>query len=156
MKIWILRHGHAEAMAASDELRALTDEGRKDVLRVATQLAAEPLQAILASPYRRAQQTADVVQQQLQTLRGVSTAAWLTPDDDPRQVLSFLTERAESTLLLVSHQPLVSKLISLLVEGNTSGHYPMPPAGLACVELDLPAAGLGQLRLLTSPALLHS
>lgn len=143
-------------MAASDEHRALTDAGCKEVLAMAAQLAGEPLQAILASPYRRAQETANLVQQQLQTLRGVSTAAWLTPDDDPRQALSFLTERSESTLLLVSHQPLASKLISLLVEGNTSGHYPMPTAGLACIDLDLPAAGLGELRLLTSPALLHS
>ena len=143
-------------MAASDEHRALTDAGCKEVLAMAAQLAGEPLQAILASPYRRAQETANLVQQQLQTLRGVSTAAWLTPDDDPRQALSFLTERSESTLLLVSHQPLVSQLISLLVEGNTSGHYTMPTAGLACIDLDLPAAGLGELRLLTSPALLHS
>lgn len=123
---------------------------------MAAQLIGEPVDTILASPYRRAQETAQLVQTQLQLRRGVSTAAWLTPDDDPRQVLNFLAERTESTLLLVSHQPLVSQLIGLLVDGNRNGHYPMPTAGLACVELDLPAAGLGQLRVLTSPASLRS
>ena len=152
MKIWILRHGQAEGLAPSDELRALTDEGREEVQVMAAQLAGQSLDAVLASPYLRAQQTAQIVQQQIQLRRGVATVAWLTPDDDPRRVLDFLAERAEQNLLLVSHQPLVSQLISLLVEGNRAGHYPMPTAGLACIELDFPAAGLGQLRLLTSPA----
>ena len=156
MKIWILRHGQAEGLAPSDELRALTEEGREEAYLVATQLADQPIDAILASPYLRAQQTADIVQKQLQLRWGVATAGWLTPDDDPRRVLDFLAERAEQNLLLVSHQPLVGQLISLLIDGNRAGHYPMPTAGLACVELDIPAAGLGLLRLLTSPAELRS
>lgn len=152
MNIWILRHGQAEGLAASDELRALTTEGQEEALLMATQLAGQSIDAILASPYRRAQQTAQVVQSQLQVRRGVATAAWLTPDDDPRRVLKFLAERSEANLLLVSHQPLVSQLVSLLVEGHRAGHYPMPTAGLARIELDFPAAGLGQLRLLISPS----
>lgn len=156
MNIWILRHGQAEGWAPSDELRALTAQGQEEVRLMATQLAGQPVDAILASPYLRAQQTADIVQKQLQIRRGVATAAWLTPDDDPRRVLDFLEERSERNLILVSHQPLVSQLISLLVEGNRTGHYPMPTAGLACIELDFPAAGLGQLRLLSSPANLRS
>lgn len=156
MKIWILRHGEAEAMAPSDEQRALTSQGREEALMMAAQLLDEPLDTILASPYLRAQETARLVQGRLQVRRGVSTAAWLTPDDEPGQVLAFLAERSEKNLLLVSHQPLVGQLISLLVEGNRGGHYPMPTAGLACIELDLPAAGLGQLRVLTSPAQLRT
>ncbi|MFO7703676.1 MAG: phosphohistidine phosphatase SixA [Halopseudomonas sp.] len=156
MRIWILRHGQAEGLATRDELRALTGKGREEVRLMATQLAGQPMDAILASPYLRAQQTAQVVQNQLQLRRGVTTVGWLTPDDDPRQVLDFLAERPEANVLLVSHQPLVSQLISLLVEGNLAGHYPMPTAGLASIELDLPAAGLGQLRLLTAPAQLPS
>ena len=76
----------------------------------------------------------------------------MTPDDDPRQALDFLGERSERNVLLVSHQPLVGQLISLLVEGHRRGHYPMPTAGLACIEMDFPAAGIGQLRLLSSPS----
>lgn len=152
MRIWILRHGQAEGLAPSDEVRALTAEGRAEAQLMATVLTDQSIDTVLASPYLRAQQTAEIVHRHLKVKRGVATAAWLTPDDDPRKVLDFLAERSEQNLLLVSHQPLVSQLISLLVEGNRNGHYPMPTAGLACVELDFPAASLGHLRLLTSPA----
>ncbi|PKM05147.1 MAG: phosphohistidine phosphatase SixA [Gammaproteobacteria bacterium HGW-Gammaproteobacteria-6] len=152
MKLWILRHGQAEAMAASDQRRALTAEGVNEVHSMAALLQSQPLDCILASPYLRAQQTARLISDSLGHARGVATAAWLTPDDDPLQVLDFIAERSESHLLLVSHQPLVGQLISLLVEGHRRGHYPMPTAGLACVELDFPAAGLGRLSLLSCPA----
>lgn len=152
MRIWILRHGQAESMAASDPLRALTEQGRAEVEAMLQVFGNEPLDAILASPYRRAQQTAELVSCGLGHSRGVATAAWLTPDDNPAQVLDFLAERGERHLLLVSHQPLVGQLISLLVEGHKRGHYPMPTAGLACIDVDFPAAGIGQLRLLTSPS----
>lgn len=151
MKIWILRHGQAESMAASDPERALTDYGRREASVVAKLLDGEPLDNILASPYLRAQQTAELVSSRVAYPRGIATAAWLTPDDDPHQVLDFLAERNERSLLLVSHQPLVGQLISLLIEGHKGGHYPMPTAGLACVEVDFPAAGIGHLQLLTSP-----
>ncbi|MFN3579524.1 MAG: phosphohistidine phosphatase SixA [Pseudomonas sp.] len=152
MRLWILRHGQAQAMAATDPQRELTPWGRREVLEVASQLKGAGLQAIVASPYVRAQQTAELVSERLEHARGIATAAWLTPDDDPRQVLDYLAERSESELLLVSHQPLVSQLIGLLVDGNRSAHYPMPTAGLACIDMDFPAAGLGHLQLLTSPA----
>lgn len=151
MKVWILRHGQAEAMAVSDPERALTLRGREEVRKVAQLLAGEPLDTILASPYVRAQQTAEQVCRGISYPRAIATAAWLTPDDDPRQALDFLAERTERHLLLVSHQPLVSQLVSLLVDGHRGGHYPMPTAGLACIEMDFPAAGIGQLLMLTSP-----
>lgn len=152
MRIWILRHGQAEPMAPTDAQRSLTDTGRAEAITMARQLAGEPLDVILASPYVRAQQTAALVQQTIGYTRSIATAAWLTPDDDPRQAVEYLGERSEANLLLVSHQPLVSQLVSLLVEGHRQGHYPMPTAGLACVDLDVAASGLGSLSSLLSPA----
>lgn len=115
-------------------------------------LEQQPLDAILASPYLRAQQTAALVRSELNFPHDVGTAPWLTPDDQPSEALRFLSERSESNLLLVSHQPLVSQLVSLLVEGNRSSHYPMPTAALAGIELDFVAAGLGNLLALCVPA----
>lgn len=152
MRIWILRHGQAEPDAPTDAERSLTDVGRDEVCRVARLLVDEPLDAVLASPYRRAQQTAEAVCLQIGFARGISTVPWLTPDDEPAQCIDFLAERAESNLLLVSHQPLVGQLVSLLVEGHRRGHYFMPTAGLVCLDTDFVAAGLAQLRLLTHPA----
>ncbi|KTT42489.1 phosphohistidine phosphatase, partial [Pseudomonas oryzihabitans] len=79
MKLWLLRHGEAEARAPSDELRELTVAGRAAVLRSAAQLQDADLQLILASPYVRARQTAVLVQQHLAWAGELHTAAWATP-----------------------------------------------------------------------------
>ncbi len=152
MRVWILRHGQAEARASSDPERALTEDGRAEVARIAALLHGQPIDMLLASPYRRAQQTAEIVRDVIGFTQGIATVPWLTPDDEPSLCVDFLAERPESHLLLVSHQPLVSQLVSLLVEGNRRGHYPIPTAGLACLDTDFIAAGLARLSLLTNPA----
>ena len=148
MKLWLLRHGEAEPHASRDSERRLTAHGRKEVLQSAARLAGLPLDGILASPYVRAQQTAELVREALGLVEPVGTAPWLTPDDDPREVLGFLDERSERNLLLVSHQPLVGALGGLLVHGNRRDPLPMSTASLAELEGDFglaasPAARLG-------------
>lgn len=152
MRLWVLRHGQAEAQAASDAQRNLTEHGREEVLGMSRRLQQQVPEVILASPYVRAQQTAELVRRQLQMRRGVVTVDWATPDDDPLAVLDHLAERSESTILLVSHQPLVGLLLSLAVEGHRQAHFPMPTAGLACLDMVLPAAGTAELLHLSNPA----
>lgn len=65
MKLWVLRHGEAEPRANSDAERRLTAHGREQVVRSAAHLLGQPLQAIIASPYVRAQQTAALVHETL-------------------------------------------------------------------------------------------
>ncbi len=142
VKLWLLRHGEAEPHASRDSERRLTAHGRKEVLQSAARLAGLPLDGILASPYVRAQQTAELVREALGLVEPVGTAPWLTPDDDPREVLGFLDERSERNLLLVSHQPLVGALGGLLVHGNRRDPLPMSTASLAELEGDFAAAGL--------------
>lgn len=132
----------AEPHASRDSERRLTAHGRKEVLQSAARLAGLPLDGILASPYVRAQQTAELVREALGLVEPVGTAPWLTPDDDPREVLGFLDERSERNLLLVSHQPLVGALGGLLVHGNRRDPLPMSTASLAELEGDFAAAGL--------------
>lgn len=152
MRIWILRHGQATPTADSDASRELTEAGRAEVVGMLQQLTGEPLDGVLASPYRRAQQTAELAQRELNYDREIETVAWLTPDASPVDVLRKLAERDESDLLLVSHQPLVGQLISLLLDGHKRGHYPMPTAGLACLEAPLAVAGAASLISLSNPS----
>lgn len=152
MRLWILRHGEAEPTAASDAERQLTDHGRAEVASMAPQLEGHALEAIIASPYRRAQQTAELMRQELGFRRSSITVDWLTPDSDPLMVLDQLADRVEGELLLVSHQPLVGQLLSLLLDGHRQRHYPMPTAGLACLDMVLPAAGVASLISLDDPA----
>lgn len=145
MKLWILRHGEAHSEARSDAERQLTTRGRDEVLKSAAHLLGKPLHLIIASPYVRAQQTAELVHQVLGLNEPIMTVPWLTPDSDPQQVLSQLDRYSMDDVLLVSHQPLVGALVGLLVEGHYREAQPMNTASLAELEGDFPLAGLMEL-----------
>lgn len=148
MRLWLLRHGEAEPRARTDAERELTRHGRKEVLHSAAQLAGRPLGAILASPYVRAQQTAELVRDALGFDAPVGTAPWATPDSDPREALNYLAERAEQDILLVTHNPFVSELAGLLIHGHRQEPVPMSTASLVELEGDLLIPGLMSLRAL--------
>ena len=140
MKVWILRHGEAEGHAPTDAERNLTEHGRAEVLRSAAHLIGQPLGAIIASPYVRAQQTAQLVRDVLGFQPEIRTVPWLTPDGDVQRVLEKLD--SDDDVLLVSHQPLVGSLISFLQHGHQRQPQPMYTASLAQLEGDFPLAGL--------------
>ena len=140
MKVWILRHGEAQAHARTDAERNLTEHGRAEVLRSAAHLIGQPLGAIIASPDVRAQQTAQVVRDVLGFQPEIRTVPWLTPDGDVQRVLEKLD--SDDDVLLVSHQPLVGSLISFLQHGHQRQPQPMYTASLAELEGDFPLAGL--------------
>lgn len=152
MKLWILRHGEAQNRARTDAERELTDNGRAEVLSSAASLMGQPLRWIIASPYVRAQQTAELVRQALGFSEAVVTVPWLTPDSDPRKVLDNLDLYASDTVLVVSHQPLVGSLIGLAVHGNLQQAEPMHTASLAELEADFPLAGAMELMGVRHPA----
>lgn len=151
MKLWVLRHGEAEQRANTDAERRLTAHGREQVMRSAAHLLGQPLQAIIASPYVRAQQTAALVHEALGFERAVQTVPWLTPDSDPQQVITELDKLGLEQVLLVSHQPLVGSLVGLLEHGHFRDPAPMSTATLAELEGDWPLAGLMTLRRLLRP-----
>lgn len=141
MRLWLLRHGEAEARAPSDELRELTMVGRAAVLRSAAQLQGADLQLILASPYVRARQTAAVVQQQLAWAGELHIADWATPDGEPERALAELDLQGVERLLLVTHNPFVGDLAGWLLHGHRQAPVPMGTACLLCLEAPLPLAG---------------
>lgn len=141
MKLWILRHGEARPQTSSDAARELTAHGGEQVRGSAVHLQGLPLQKIIASPYERARQTAELVRQVLDFQQQVSIAPWLTPDSNPRQVLAELDEQDAEHVLLVSHQPLVGALTGLLVHGSYQHAQPMGTATLVELEGDDILAG---------------
>jgi len=141
VKLWVLRHGEAEPQARSDDQRNLTEHGRRQVLRSAAHLLGQPLDAIIASPYVRAQQTAALVHQALVFGKDVVTVPWLTPDSDPDRVLRELDSLGLANVLLVSHQPLVGQLVGLLHSGSRQDSAPMSTASLAELDGDWALAG---------------
>ncbi|MDH0649032.1 phosphohistidine phosphatase SixA [Pseudomonas sp. GD03858] len=151
MKLWVLRHGEAESRANTDAERRLTAHGREQVLHSAARLLGQPLQAIIASPYVRAQQTAALVHGALGFAEPVRTVPWLTPDSDVQQVIAQIERLGLEHVLLVSHQPLVGALVGMLEHGHLQQAVPMSTASLAELEGDWPLAGLMTLRGLYAP-----
>ncbi len=151
LRLFILRHGQAEPYTADDDGRQLVEAGRAEVLSVIDFCLPElqSLAAIWVSPLVRARQTAGLVEDRLGP-RAARSESLLTPEADPRALLAALQEHVWATpqpgpLLLVSHQPLVGRLLDLLT-GDARGTHAMATGALACFDLEFPAAGLGQLR----------
>lgn len=145
MKLWLLRHGEAEARARTDAERNLTAAGRLEVQTSAAHLQGQPLDVILVSPYVRAQQTAEIVRQALGFTGRVETVPWLTPESDANDAMLYLDRRSEPNILLVTHQPFVGVLGGWLVHGHRDTPLPMATASLAELEGEYLAAGLLQL-----------
>ena len=133
MKLWVLRHGEAEPYGSRpDSERELTAHGRQEVLSSAARLMGQPLIAIYASPYLRAQQTAQLVREALGFEPEIRTVEWLTPEVDPDRVAEQLV--SVSNVLLVSHNPLVGNLLSYLQHGAGYPPEKVSTAGLAELE----------------------
>lgn len=152
MRIWVLRHGEAERQTQYDPDRALTARGNEDAKAAGVVLSklVSPTLQICVSPYKRAQQTAQAAALALPH-QHISTVNWLTPDIDPRVALGLLEQMRSleqsmhGDILLVSHQPLVSALLGLLIDGDYRAGPPMSPASLAEVELATLGVGCAKL-----------
>ncbi|MBV7565223.1 phosphohistidine phosphatase SixA [Pseudomonas sp. sia0905] len=152
MRLWLLRHGQAQAEARSDAARELTAHGREEVRQSLEHLRGRAL-TILVSPYVRAQQTAALVHEALALQAPLQTVPWLTPDSDPRDSLARLQKLSVTELLLVSHQPFIGALGGLLVHGHRQQPLAMHTASLALLEGEDLIAGLMTLQLLAHPEL---
>ncbi len=166
--VYILRHGQAEGMAQRDSDRALTSYGRQEAEGAARHLQEEAelrgssksgLEAfsrsllVVASPYLRAQQTADIVCESLHIKRPLITSPYVTPDQSPLEAIAALdriwTQASDEGLgmqamLVVAHLPMVSRLINHLVWGEEGQRVSMGTAYLAKLEQDLESQGVVQ------------
>lgn len=152
MELFILRHGEAEPRVTTDEARQLTAKGRSDVARVIKSSLEDlgELTHLWVSPLVRAQQTAEVVGPLIGNVEPYSTEL-LVPEADPQQLFRQLQISECQALLLVSHQPLVSKILDALC-GTANGYHSMATSSLACIDIDVIAQGTGKLRWLRHSA----
>ncbi|MBB3143357.1 phosphohistidine phosphatase SixA [Halomonas organivorans] len=151
----IMRHGEA-GWGSPDPARELTARGADEAARMGTWLAGRDDLALdrlrlLASPYRRAQQTAERLGEALGL--SVETLERITPDDSPEAVVEWLlAQDGDRPLLLVSHMPLVGGLTGLLVDGRADRGPGFPTAAIAELDAEVPAAGCARLTRFTAPA----
>ncbi len=111
-RLYLLRHGEAEFGSDRDEQRRLTDRGIDQVRQAAAKLPSSGL-TVWFSPFVRAVESARVVLEHI-TAESEHQADWLTPETPPAVALGQLESLAGRDMLLVTHNPLVTRLAAAL------------------------------------------
>lgn len=150
MKLYLLRHAEAvdatETPSGTDEERALTPRGRRRARALAHALRQRGIACdlIWTSPLVRARQTADILARGLRVGRPPVVVELLAPDQPPRPLIAELQglRPLPDALMLVGHEPHLSRLAALLCTGDPEGlDLTLKKCGLCRLELDNVRAG---------------
>jgi phosphohistidine phosphatase len=143
MNIYILRHGIAverdEWESKNDAERALTAEGKKQLRKTCRAMEKMKLDfnLILSSPYMRARRTAEIVADKLNLKKRLKFSGELQPDGNAKNFFRQLNnlKPAPESILLVGHEPYLSRTISLLISGNENAAVDFKKGGLCKLEV---------------------
>lgn len=140
MEIYILRHGIAEPArpGQADAGRRLTPEGKEKLLRIlacARKAGVEP-DVLLASPYKRAIETAELACEALKVSVPIIEVKALTPMEPSEQVWEEIRLYKDAKqILLAGHEPQLSSLVCYLI-GAPGGRVEMKKGALARIDVD--------------------
>lgn len=146
MNLFLLRHGLAADLGdpglpkdLQDAARQLTAKGKQKLWRITEALQALEIQpdVVISSPLRRATQTAQIVTEALELRKKLILTDNLAPGGSPKALVEQINELGPrvKNILLVGHEPYLSKLIALLCAGNTSAALELKKGGLAKLAL---------------------
>lgn len=136
MNLYILRHGiaveHGAAGYKNDSERPLTGKGERKVRMIAEAMEAMEISfdLILSSPLVRARQTAEIVAEALKAKKRLELTDALAPQESAKPLIEFLQDqRSVDDVLLVGHEPFLSRLISLLISGDSEASVLLKKGG---------------------------
>jgi phosphohistidine phosphatase len=157
VKLYFLRHGNAESRddwKGDDAERPLTSIGRDIVAHVAEAMAGMDLGIglVVASPLRRATETAEIAARALGLLDSSVQDRRAGPGFDADILKALLAEHGgKEAYLFIGHEPDLSKTIGSLIGG---GRVTCKKGSLACVKVKDPTSMKGELDWLLPPAIL--
>ena len=135
--LYLARHAHAASHAPSDAERPLSPEGYAQIERLAKGLRASGAvrpETIWHSNLRRAIETAQALQEQLELSAPFRQMENLAPEDDPAGLLPAIDELSQNCLI-VGHEPNLSQLASYLLAGKASfERIVFPKASILCLS----------------------
>lgn len=161
MLILVMRHGEAEPKrnkenkVGDDDARHLTQSGAAQVRGVLSMarnlLPRSRIDTLISSPILRARETAGIAKEILDVTTYVEDDS-LRATSTPFEVFEKLYQlKPDSTVMLVSHQPLVSSIVSSLLNWNEE-YYSMSPGSIARIDVEgLPQNPTGKLVFLIPP-----
>lgn len=141
MELYFLRHGIAVERGTpgykDDSERPLTPKGRRQLKKIATAMRRMELEfdIILSSPYARAKETAELVAGRYKQKRRVAFSDSLKPGGNGKNLVHQLSKLSGEKILLVGHEPDLSRLIALLIAGDESIAIDFKKAGLCKLEI---------------------
>ena len=147
MNIILISHGQAESFASDDSSRILTTQGEQQAQKTAAWLLNQgyQLDALIVSPYKRAQQTAYHLAQIFDI--PMTTCDQITPDNSPQAAFEWLDELflpESATIAVVCHMPIVARLAALLTGESVQHIAGFNVAEAQVIEMPVFAAGLGK------------
>ncbi|WP_291319022.1 phosphohistidine phosphatase SixA [Desulfonatronospira sp.] len=134
MQIYLVQHGLSRPKDEDPE-QGLSPQGEKDVRRIAETAGnyRVPVQGIVHSGKKRAEQTARIMAGTLNSAISVEAAQGLGPLDDVQAWKDKLEEL--NRFMLVGHLPFMQRLASLLVAGDQDNRViKFQNGGIVCLE----------------------
>jgi phosphohistidine phosphatase len=142
MNLFLLRHGKAQPRSPKwrpDSKRPLTREGETCMFEVARGIKALDVSfdVILTSPYVRALRTAEIVAEVYESEKLFETAH-LAPEAGANEILDEINDNfsAAGEIVLVGHEPFLSRLISTLLTGQEEIFLELKKAGFCKLTIE--------------------
>ena len=158
MKLILIRHAKAEERKKSDSViddfrRELTRAGIRRIERISPILhrLIGPIDCLITSPLKRALQTATLLHYQ-----SWKSAKWfelesLAPDTNPKLFiqwlakLALLKKKGDATIVVVGHEPHLSRLVGLLTTGKATATVVLQKSAMCVLEFKMPGMGDGKI-----------
>lgn len=152
MMVYLMRHGEAEQQALSDPARELTHKGGVDNRAVVAKLIQHSpmIDVALTSPYQRARQTSSALRMKFPQLR-MQVSKDLEPEASAYDLLDKIEQMDAMQVFLISHNPIISNLLAIMVDGTLETNRHMGTSHIACVSMDIVAPGCAELLYTLTP-----
>jgi phosphohistidine phosphatase len=143
LKIYLMRHGIASEPDGPglevDSQRPLAARGRDIINKIATALKKLDVKPdlILSSPYVRAEQTAAILAKEFDRQQHLVFSDLLVPGGKAEAIIGAIVENyMADELFIVSHEPCLSLLISILTAADLDLAINIKKGGVCCLLAD--------------------
>lgn len=141
----LMRHGQAGWNAKTDMQRSLTEQGMQFIKQLSLTNAKHfrDIQKVVCSPYLRTRQTAHLMVENRAGIEVIFDHG-LTPESTVKDALIAIEQHWCDELLIVTHQPLIGKLISYLEHGMGAYLEPVDPGTVYSFSMVWPGPGCAE------------
>ncbi len=69
----------------------------------------------------------------------------IVPDGDVHVVMDYIEAYEADELMMISHNPFISNLLSVMADGTMEARRPLGTSTLVCVSMDIVAPSCGEI-----------